>query len=402
MKFYLFFAEEFDGNNQFHPDIPSGMKQQKMNNDVSNTAPSVEEASTRFGVSLRKREPSTDSCSSLGSPANDLNEAFSKTSPFNDVPNKSIDPASMLVSELAETMQIPKPEAPIKPSELIRKQNTTTPKLTTTTTANNQNENQNGMSFKAQLKKVEPKRTTQETTKNEITTSIIDFKSRLRRVDQTDGNVGENSTSDEINNGKIINNKCASGDEITTTIVTTCNIINNNSNNNNNKIKPNSNNNIGGKDLPLKKTEIKIDVVDAKQPQPQSGSDDDDKRKSTGSISSLKKIWEAKEQVSGGGGEQLSPKNTKKDDDSHNNNNNGHHESSMDPPVAKKPAVPVKPSKFSIYATPIQNSQQGSVGNVKSAENNNHTTLLTNAMTSINSAAPASRDSILELVQLVE
>lgn len=34
------------------------------NNDVSNLQPSVEEASSRFGVSLRKREPSSDSCSS--------------------------------------------------------------------------------------------------------------------------------------------------------------------------------------------------------------------------------------------------------------------------------------------------------------------------------------------------
>lgn len=33
-------------------------------NDVSNLQPSVEEASSRFGVSLRKREPSSDSCSS--------------------------------------------------------------------------------------------------------------------------------------------------------------------------------------------------------------------------------------------------------------------------------------------------------------------------------------------------
>ncbi|XP_050095813.1 tyrosine-protein kinase Abl [Anopheles aquasalis] len=36
--------------------------------DVCTTEPSVEEASSRFGVSLRKREPSTDSCSSQSSP----------------------------------------------------------------------------------------------------------------------------------------------------------------------------------------------------------------------------------------------------------------------------------------------------------------------------------------------
>ncbi|KAK7869384.1 hypothetical protein R5R35_000690 [Gryllus longicercus] len=39
--------------------------------DVRNTEPSVEEASSRFGVSLRRREPSTDSCSSARSGGGD-------------------------------------------------------------------------------------------------------------------------------------------------------------------------------------------------------------------------------------------------------------------------------------------------------------------------------------------
>lgn len=34
-------------------------------NDVSNLEPSVEEASSRFGVSLKKREPSVESCGSM-------------------------------------------------------------------------------------------------------------------------------------------------------------------------------------------------------------------------------------------------------------------------------------------------------------------------------------------------
>lgn len=339
------------------------MKHPKMSNDVSNTAPSVEEASTRFGVSLRKREPSTDSCSSLGSPGNDLN----------DVPNKIIDPATMLVNELAETMNIPKPEAPVKPSELIRKPSTPKP------TQQPQSESNGIPQFKAQLKKVEPKsRPVQEPPKNEITTSIIDFKSRLRRVDGHAADENSSETSDKVKS----DNKIISDDST------------------NSKIKPNNYNNTlnGGKEAPLKKTEIKIEVVESKNgtqesKQQQSGSsDDDDKRKSTGSISSLKKLWEAKEHQPIVG-EQLSPKNTKKDDDSHNNN--GHHEPSMDPPVAKKPAVPVKPSKFTIYATPIQNTQQtvGSKLDAKVGENNNHT---------ISTVAPSNRDSILELVQLVE
>jgi abelson tyrosine-protein kinase 1 len=317
--------EEFEGTT-FH-EVPA--KHVQTNNDVSNTAPSVEEASTRFGVSLRKREPSTDSCSSLGSPANDLAEPLSK-SPFNDVPKPfAVDPATMLMSELAETMHVVK--TPIKPKPVVAADT-------------------NGIGFKAQLKRVEPK----EPPKDEISTSIIDFKSRLRKIDDDE----QKTTSTTINN---INNKS------------------------DNKL-PNG----GGK-----KTEIKIDVVEEKKVVGEVISEDD-KRKSTGSISSLKKLWEAKEHAPSVGEQvnQLSPKMgmKKKEDHDDNHNNNGNHHHDMDPPVAKKPAVPAKPSKFTIYATPIQQPAP------KVIENNN----LSSAMTSTNSAAPASRENILELVQMVE
>lgn len=296
--------EEFEGS--FH-DIPP--KHVQTNNDVSNTAPSVEEASTRFGVSLRKREPSTDSCSSLGSPGNDLVEPPAMI----DVPKPAAaDPATILVSELAETMK-----TPIKVKSV--------PVVVPVET--------NGIGFKAQLKKVN-----KEPPKDEITTSIIDFKSRLRKVDD---------------------------DETKTT------------NKSDNKL-PATNG---------KKTEIKIEVV--KEGEVMS---EEDKRKSTGSISSLKKLWEAKEHAPVGEQvNQLSPKmgTKKKDEHDDNHNNNGH---DMEPPVAKKPAVPAKPSKFTIYATPIQQAAP------KVIENNN----LSSAMTSTNSAAPASRENILELVQMVE
>lgn len=350
--------EEFEGgSNQFHHDIPP--KHVQTNNDVSNTAPSVEEASTRFGVSLRKREPSTDSCSSLGSPANDLTESLSK-SPFNDVP-KCIDPASMLMSELAETMHMTKPEVNVKPV----KPSTPKPMLPVAVESN-------GIPFKTQLKKVEPKRASKEPPKDEITTSIIDFKSRLRRVD--DGVDDSNKIYSKSDN-KLISD-----------------------------VKPNNNNTMNNG----KKTEIKIDAVEDKRKDSEVKNgeiiSEDDKRKSTGSISSLKKLWEAKEHAPAGEQvNQLSPKmgmKKKEDhDDNHNNNStspsNGHHEPSMDPPVAKKPAVPMKPSKFTIYATPIQQSAP------KVIENNNHSTLAS-AVSSMNSAAPTSRENILELVQLVE
>lgn len=355
--------EEFEGtmNNQFHHDIPP--KHVQINNDVSNTAPSVEEASTRFGVSLRKREPSTDSCSSLGSPGNDLMDPSSK-SPYNDVP-KSVDPALMLMSELAETIHLVKPEMTAKPI----KPTTPKPMLPVTTETN-------GISFKAQLKKVEPKKVNKEPPKDEISTSIIDFKSRLRKVDEV---VDDNNKINSKSDNKLLSD-----------------------------VKPNNNNTLNGK-----KTEIKIDVTDERkkdtgETKPGELITEDDKRKSTGSISSLKKLWEAKELAPVGDQvNQLSPKmgmKKKEDhDDNHNNNNNstspsnGHHESSMDPPVAKKPAVPVKPSKFTIYATPV-NIQQSAP---KVIENNNHSSL-SNVVSSTNSASSTSRENILELVQMVE
>lgn len=330
--------EEFDGN-------------VRSSQDVSNTAPSVEEASTRFGVSLRRREPSTDSCSSLGSPANDLNDANSK-SPFNDVPK--IDPTTMLINELAETMNLVKPAAIVETPKSTSKQKP--PTLPTVVTSNESN----GMPFKAQLKRVEVKKVTKEPPKDEITSSIIDFKSRLRKVDDI---IQTNHDEIKMKSEKVMEMN-----------------------------KPNN----------MKKTEIKIEIVDDKRKsgdgEKSSEGEDDNKRKSTGSINSLKKLWEANV---GDQNSQLSPKMASKkngecDDGQNNNSNssspgNGHHESSMDPPVAKKPAVPLKPSKL-IYATPIQQQTPGP----KVIENNNH------AMTSHHSTMPASRENILELMHMVE
>ena len=125
---------------------------------------------------------------------------------------------------------------------------------------------------------------------------------------------------------------------------------------------------------------------------------EDDKRKSTGSISSLKKLWE--QQAKDAPSEpMLSPKlaikhlNNKEHEDCHNNNghsilstnNHQNHQNHQnihlkDPEhfeLPKKPAVPVKPIKL-IYATPIQQPPLSG--------NNNH----------------SSREGILELVQLLE
>lgn len=414
---------------QYALDIPPPKLVQSGNNDVSNTAPSVEEASSRFGVSLRKREPSTDSCSSLGSPANDLGEIVGgkspKLSPYNDVPKYSVDPASMLVNELAESMHYKSCDT--KANELIRKPSNPLPikpLIPPQPTAD-----MNGIPFKAQLKKVEPKKLIKEPPKEEIP-NIIDFKARLRKVDHNDDAV-TSSINDEKNE-----------------IIKSTN--NNNNKSDNNKMQTDNNNmdiNIinkmkqsNGKGMEMKKTEIKIDVLmmDDKKRDSMEGNSlktttmlmmtgatidgtmsEEDKRKSTGSISSLKKLWEAKEQQPGVGEQinQLSPKmatknmGNRRDDhneDNYTNNNNtspsnnGHHpmEISVDLQQPKKPAVPAKPTKLTIYATPIQQQQQQLQHN-KLIENNNHSSI-GNSSSSVISGNGSSRENILELVQLVE
>ncbi|XP_070071452.1 tyrosine-protein kinase Abl isoform X3 [Drosophila takahashii] len=212
-------------------------------NDVSNIAPSVEEASSRFGVSLRKREPSTDSCSSLGSPPGeaDLKEKLiteikgAPPAPLANLANGSgmaaVDPVSLLVTELAESMNLPKQ------------------KLT----------NGNGSGFKAQLKKVEPKKMSPPMAKAEPANTIIDFKAHLRRVDKEKepaAPAASPSTNANCNTTGTLNRKA------------------------------------------MQKTEIKIDVTNSNVEKcgDETGAagegGDLGKRRSTGSINSLKKLWE--------------------------------------------------------------------------------------------------------------
>lgn len=242
-------------------------------NDVSNTAPSVEEASSRFGVSLRKREPSTDSCSSLGSPPEDLKEkliteikaAGKESAPPAHLANGSssapVDPVSLLVTELAESMNLPKKN------------------LT------NGNGSASGAGpatpggFKAQLKKVEPKKMSPPMAKAEPSHNIIDFKAHLRRVEKdkepslaTTAPTGNNAN---CNSTGTLNRKDDSNKKFVQA---------------------------------MQKTEIKIDVTNSNV-EADTGTDkaggtaaaagagavgDSDlgKRRSTGSINSLKKLWE--------------------------------------------------------------------------------------------------------------
>lgn len=380
--------EEFEVNNQYVLDIPPPKMMQTKDADVSNTEPSVEEASSRFGVSLRKREPSTDSCSSLGSPAtNDpilnvcppppppvappsaavaANAIKEKLGKPKDVPKpvqNHVDPAALLVNELAEHMNLVKPETAAKPASKIPRKE----------------DKENGIPFKAQLKKVEPKRMAKEPQKEECN-NIIDFKSRLRKVDAS-GEVAEEEKEKKP------------------------------------ETKPNN----------MKKTEIKIEIAAVATPVAESEKketlmSEEDKRKSTGSISSLKKLWEAKdkgqpnvnnnnEQIT-----QLSPKlcvknggklkEPENNDDNHFNNNNcvsttnqNHANNNHVDDHPKKPAVPVKPTKFTIYATPTIQQHQKLIetNGTPPATNSNQ-----NSGNSNSNPILSSRENILELVQLME
>lgn len=378
-----------------------------LTNDVSNTAPSVEEASSRFGVSLRRRERSTDSCSSLGSPAEPHEVVKDKL--IGDTKEKSIklDPAAILVSELAESMNLKagKTSASSTPNHLPPK----TPVVSDYATG-----------FKSQLKRVEPKKVISTPPKEE-TSAIIDFKSRLRKVENNNDDSGIDEDATRTKGGDTASNESLNNDthgqmgkvKVSPT-VSTARSPGSDQDNNNGPRKVltglkrtsvaygdpqqslNNNNSNGfcngsnGKVVKeLKKTEIKIDIQASGQDNAGAdGVDGEDKRKSTGSISSLKKLWEAKEVSPLLEQPQLSPKLAMK-----NGVSNNHNEESEDvnSNVAKKPAVPLKPTNLTIYATPIQTSAPST-----SATTGGTTTTISG------SVRATSRESILELVSLLE
>lgn len=356
-----------------HPQ-QSLITQKTPNNDVSNTEPSVEEASTRFGVSLRKREPSTDSCSSLGSPADLTMEGMNAPVSIKEKLEMKL---MAEIRERASTIDnVPKNESAAnetvhyKSTEALRK-STLPPKPDNHSSGLQQN-------FKTQLKKVDPKKiNTKQVTKKDESNNIIDFKSRLRKVENqdnstADGNQGTSDSSCEPLSGEDVILPAPPPPPIQRVVVD-----------------ERTNGNIKSKDyastlllnkVENTKTEIKIDkqgsqVNDISSDEGKlyivlcvyyfnssklhfKGTNnkdvEDEKRRSTGSISSLKKMWEAKEsslpdQV------QLSPKLGLKNISNNKSNNDDEQDkqtsNDVDHLISKKPAVPIKPSKL-IYATP--------------------------------------------------
>ncbi|XP_075991565.1 tyrosine-protein kinase Abl isoform X2 [Anticarsia gemmatalis] len=222
------------------------------------------------------------------------------------------DPVTRLVSELSESLNLEalrrgeraKPEPPraaddkdtVSPIEL---------KVSLRKTAYNNNvdakradADARSTDFKSQLKKVETNKKIAGVAKDaDESRSIIDFKSRLRKVDSGTGGA-TNGTG-------------------------------------------------------AKKPERASPDDGGERARCESGShdDDDDKRRSTGSISSLKKLWESKESD-----ERLSPKlraRADADDETSPEERAAGGRSSHKPAVPSKPNVKGKPTKGGIYATPL-------------------------------------------------
>ncbi|XP_059484806.1 tyrosine-protein kinase Abl isoform X3 [Neocloeon triangulifer] len=354
--------EEFDNDRPFTPELPpppsgkqatpSPERRRKVvpspravrkdrPEDVATLAPSVEEASSRFGVSLRRREPSTDSCSSAksakqssdpdsaspgGKSSEDSGRGFRakelmelklaaeikekadskygkprEISPV-DSSHMANDPAAQLVAELGETMRAVKDVSPPEKSAKVEAKSGLR-RVGEATAA----------SFKAQLKKFDSKKS-----KDEEPENPINFKSRLRKVDSLEKNKKQEDEEKEkaVEVAKETEKKRDSGEGLKTT------------------------------DEP------------------------EDKRKSTGSISSLKKLWENKE---GSADEKQAAEEPEEDPKAAGKR--------VWPPAAadEKPVVPTKPlvkatkpvlpanSKGpSIYATPTP-SKTSPGGNKRSS-----------------------------------
>lgn len=284
-------SEVFNSSSAVAAQIPATLV--TSSNDVSNTAPSVEEASSRFGVSLRKREPSTDSCSSLGSPPADTTAKSvannNSSSNNNNAPdlkeklmaemkdrskenannqnghmsghlNSTVDPVSLLVTELAETMQMKQLQTPKATSSMGQ-----SPK---SPAAPETNANQLTNTFKAQLKKVEPKKLPTPTQKTENQSNIIDFKAHLRKVEkEPKKETNHESTASRKDETK----KFATTQKTEIKIETTTNANINSSN----------------QQPHLDAQQADNNASSSTEPNESNG-----KRRSTGSISSLKKLWE--------------------------------------------------------------------------------------------------------------
>ncbi|XP_075229054.1 tyrosine-protein kinase Abl isoform X2 [Lycorma delicatula] len=294
--------------------------------DLDNIQPSVEEASYRFGVSLRHREPSTDSCSSAKSePTRALSKGSSR--PQDRPPS----PPSQTPSQ--ETKSPPSEEQPPSPPPSPKETKDDSPTLENDDSTNNSKilknvlpgmmkemlelklvaemkEKVNGQGKESPLSDAPPPPPPSETGANnnsDIQMSAVDFKANLRKV-STVSSISDSGSGKQESSIKAQLKKFEM------------------------KRDSDDKGNVGNVGIvDLKSRLRKVDTNSGKQEEEEEG---DDKRRSTGSISSLKKLWE---------GESSPPEAVK--------------EKRTWPPD-EKPAVPTKPTvkpvakAAAIYATP--------------------------------------------------
>lgn len=254
--------------------------------------------------------------------ADSKNKSESPTDSILAVTNIIHDPVSQLVSELSESLNIERETE----KAIVRKNSSTNINLS--------NKPESNGTFVHQLKKIDaPSKKTlvKEKTDSNDSGIIIDFKSRLRKVD--------NGNEKKEEEDKIEVNK---------------NTLNSEEGNKRESTASSDSGNLKAEET-------------------------DDKRKSTGSISSLKKLWEPKELSETTGNIQLSPKlalkNVKNEEiinevttsDSCDDKIVNKSEKRVWPPISdEKPTIPVKPpvkavkplianrpAGSAIYATPI-------------------------------------------------
>ncbi|XP_054273838.1 tyrosine-protein kinase Abl isoform X2 [Macrosteles quadrilineatus] len=286
--------------------------------DVSNPQPSVEEASFRFGVSLRHREPSTDSCSSAKS---EPVRIPSKTSPRpRDRPPS---PPSQTPSQETKS---PASDEPHSPSPVVPPSPPPSPKQTKDEGQDEEEKKsptskilKNAMpvmmkemldlKLAAELKEKSSNKASKDSPPNEVIegdnseaqTSPVDFKVNLRKVSLNSDTSAKQESAFKTQLKKFEVKK--------------------------------EDDKLNGGVIDLKSRLRKVDTNNTPA-KPEEEEEGDDKRRSTGSISSLKKLWE---------GESSPPEVVK--------------ERRVWPPE-EKPAVPTKPNvkpvvkPAAIYATP--------------------------------------------------
>ncbi|KAF2902595.1 hypothetical protein ILUMI_03591 [Ignelater luminosus] len=291
--------------------------------------------------------------------------------------NINSDPAAQLVSELSESLNLEK--------DYDKRRNNSQSAVLKEKSENNSNN-----TFISHLKRVDPilkKQIPKEKDEMKGSGKIIDFKSRLRKVEsgtekKVEKDEEDNSQSSEQGNKNGVDNEQET-----------------------NKRESTASSDSGN---------LKIEECD-------------DKRKSTGSISSLKKLWEPKDSAENAGNIQLSPKlslkNTKNEDKNEVSPNDASDDSTKlinktekrvwpptnedkpiiptKPPVkAVKPIIANRPAGSAIYATPIPTTNNSKPP--ISAKPTNLESKTPEDEVKINTTDKSGKDNILEISQALE